>query len=112
MDEDGTERLPRRPARRGRAARPEVGDGRGERVSSAEYARRYEREMRSYVERYTPAPGAVGPGHLRLSAGHWAWVDDGVRAAARWCRYADQHGGLKTLAPDGTWRPWEPPLDR
>ena len=76
-------------------------------VSDAEYRRRYERELRRYVARFGPVPTA-GPGEAYLSSGRWAWIEGGGKAIARWARYASLHHGLKVMASDGTWRPWDP----
>jgi hypothetical protein len=81
---------------------------RGPRLSDGEYRRRYEREVNAYVSRFTPKQDRPGVGADRLSAGVWAWVDDGLAAAARWARYARGHGRLRVMNPDGTWRAWEP----
>ena len=79
------------------------------RVSDTEYLARYEGEVRRYVERFAPERQDTQPGEALLASGRWAWVvpeDDA--GAARWRRYATPYGGLTALAPDGTWREWEP----
>lgn len=78
------------------------------RVSDAEYARRYEREVRWYAERFAAEHGHPGAGAAYLSRGKWVWMDDGLAAKARWARYADRHGPLRAMNSDGTWREWEP----
>ena len=80
----------------------------GRRVSDREYRRLYEHEVRRYVERFAPKSDRHGVGASYLGAGKWAWIDDGLTSVARWVRYADQHGPLKAMNPDGTWRHWEP----
>ena len=80
------------------------------RVSDAEYVRLYEREVRRYVIRYeiARARGELGPGETYLSSGRWAWIVGGRDTAVRWRRYAQEHGGLLAMNPDGSWREWEP----
>ena len=80
----------------------------GQRVSDSEYRSRYEHEVKRYVERFAPRSDRHGVGAAYLEAGKWAWIDDGLTSVARWARYADQHGPLKAMNPDGTWRRWEP----
>ena len=77
-------------------------------VSDEAYLSHYEHEVRRYADRFAPKRDWLGVGAAYLTAGKWAWIDDGLRAAARWARYADQHGNLKAMNPDGTWRDWEP----
>ena len=91
---------------RPRPARPAARPPR-ESVSDAEYRRRYERELRRYVARFGPLPTS-GAGEAYLSTGRWVWIEGGAKTIARWARYASLHHGLKVMAPDGTWRPWDP----
>lgn len=51
---------------------------------------------RSYHERFD---------HVRSSP--FVVKDDSARRT-QWDFYAAQHGGLKAMNPDGTWRPWSP----
>ena len=75
------------------------------RVSDAEYAARYEREVRRYAERFAARP--VTPGAASLTVDRWVRIDDGLHAAARWSRYASAHDGLKVQCEDGTWCDWD-----
>lgn len=105
--------LPPRPEpiqkpRRARPPRPKPAARKAPRpISDADYLRRYERELRRYVERFGPTP-ASGAGEAYLGTGRWVWIESGGAAVARWCRYARLHRGLQAMNPDGSWRPWDP----
>jgi hypothetical protein len=79
------------------------------RLPAAEYLRRYEEEVREYVQYqqdFAALSGENAACRNSWEREHPASVKGDARRIRDWLFYARKNGPLKVMNPDGSYRPW------